>query len=86
MIDERPLYEAEDDTEDDPEETPIRDRRLVTQPYDLVIESLVDQIKSRVIHLRPLSERPKFQRRYITFGALLRAFQRGTHAMLRLAV
>jgi hypothetical protein len=62
------LFEEERNQEDDsqdPDKTPIRDRRLVTQPYDIVIESVIDQIKAGTIHLRPLSDRPRFQRRYI---------------------
>jgi hypothetical protein len=52
-------------SEPDPDEVPIRDRRLFTQPYDLVVEALVDQIGASTIFLRPLSERPNFQRRYV---------------------
>lgn len=66
MAEERPIFEP--DTEDDlpdPEEVPIRDRRIFTQPYDLVVESLIEQIKGGTLFLRPLSERPQFQRRYV---------------------
>lgn len=49
----------------DPDEVPIRDRRVFTQPYDLVVESLMDQISAGTIFIRPLSERPAFQRRYV---------------------
>ena len=38
---------------------------MYTQPYDLVVRSLIDQIKDGTISLRPLSERPNFQRRYV---------------------
>ena len=38
---------------------------MVTQPYDLVVESLIDQIKGGTIFLHPISERPSFQRRYV---------------------
>ena len=65
MPDEPALYEQEADDEVDPKETPIDDRRLFTQPYDLGIDALLDQIKDKTLHLRPLSERPRFQRRYI---------------------
>jgi Protein of unknown function DUF262 len=66
MADETPIYEQEKPgDEPDPDEIPIRDRRVFTQPYDLVVESLVDQIKGGTIFLRPLSERPNFQRRYV---------------------
>ncbi|WP_157447680.1 DUF262 domain-containing protein [Chthoniobacter flavus] len=53
------------DAEQDPDEVPIRDRRLVTNPYDLVVEALIDQIDNGTVFLRPLSERPSFQRRYV---------------------
>jgi Protein of unknown function DUF262 len=66
MTDERPLFEADSAEEaPDPDEVPIRDRRLITQPYDLGVASLLDQIKGGTIFLRPLSERPGFQRRYV---------------------
>jgi hypothetical protein len=66
MGDDKPIYETEiADTQPDPDETPIRDRRLITQPYDLVVEALIDQIKGGTIFLRPISERPSFQRRYV---------------------
>lgn len=60
------LYEGEKRiNEPDPDETPIQGRKLLTQPYDLSIESMVRQIKDRTLHLRPLSDRPSFQRRYV---------------------
>jgi hypothetical protein len=60
------VYEQERDEDvPDPDEIPIRDRKLITQPYDLVVESLIKQIKGSTIFLRPLSERPNFQRRYV---------------------
>lgn len=66
MNDDKPLYEVDAGAnEPDPDEVPIRDRRVITQPYDLVVESLIDQIKGGTIFLRPLSERPSFQRRYV---------------------
>ena len=49
----------------DPDEVPIRDREIFTQPYDLVVESLIEQIKGNTIFLRPLSDRPSFQRKYV---------------------
>lgn len=62
----RPIYELDESSEElDPDELPIRDRTVSTQPYDLVVESLIHQIKTKVIYLRPLSERPNFQRRYV---------------------
>jgi len=71
MTDETPIYEQEKPSaEPDPDEIPIRDRRVFTQPYDLVVESLVDQIKGGTIFLRPLSERPNFQRRYVWTNVL----------------
>lgn len=53
------------DDEPDPDETPIRDRKVITQPYDLGVSSLMEQISSNTIFLRPLSDRPEFQRRYV---------------------
>jgi hypothetical protein len=66
MSSEKLLYEDERvDPGPDPDESPVQNRRLVTQPYDLVITALLDQIKEGTLHLRPISERPTFQRRYI---------------------
>ena len=68
MDDDTTIYEREDLTkssEPDPDEIPIKDRRVFTQPYDLVVESLIDQIKGGTIFLRPISDRPGFQRRYV---------------------
>jgi hypothetical protein len=49
----------------DPDETPIRERRLVTQPYDLGITALLAQISAGTLHIRRSSQRPKFQRRIV---------------------
>lgn len=66
MSDEKPIYEEDIQSElPDPDEIPIAERRIYTQPYDLVVESLIDQIKNGTLFLRPLSERPSFQRRYV---------------------
>jgi hypothetical protein len=66
MNDDSFIYEKDKDfNEIDPDEIPIRDRKVITQPYDLSIESLVDQIREDTIFLRPISERPSFQRRYV---------------------
>ena len=64
---ERPLTEAEEGESDelDPEAIPPKSRKLYTQPYDLSIKTLIDQIKEGILHLRPLSGRPSFQRRYV---------------------
>ncbi|MGA7776978.1 MAG: DUF262 domain-containing protein [Paraburkholderia sp.] len=71
MNDERPLFEIDaDDETPDPDEIPVRDRRVFTQPYDLVVESLMEQIKGETIFLRPISERPNFQRRYVWSNTL----------------
>ena len=71
MTDYRPIYEIDKGrTDPDPDEIPVKDRRVFTQPYDLVVESLLDQIKGGTIFLRPLSERPSFQRRYVWTNAL----------------
>ncbi len=64
--DEKPIYEIDSDVNlPDPDEVPVRDRKVVTQPYDLAIHSLIEQVNSRTIFLRPLSERPRFQRQYV---------------------
>jgi hypothetical protein len=64
--DTRRIYEDENqEPVPDPDETPVQDRRLFTQPYDIVINSLLDQIKGGTLHLRPISDRPTFQRRYV---------------------
>ena len=66
MPSESEIYEGEfDEQEADPEHVPIRERKVVTQPYDLSVKSLIEQIVSKTLHLRPISDRPKFQRRYI---------------------
>ena len=73
MDEDKTIYEREDATgksNPDPDEIPIKDRRVFTQPYDLVVGSLIDQIKSSTIFLRPLSERPGFQRRYVWSNTL----------------
>ncbi len=63
---ESPLYEDEiKEQERDPEQVHFSSTRLFTQPYDLVITSLLDQIKDGTMLLRQLSGRPKFQRRYV---------------------
>ena len=64
--DTRKIYEDENqESEPDPNVTPIHDRRLITQPYDLSIKALMAQINDRTLHLRPISDRPSFQRRYV---------------------
>jgi hypothetical protein len=71
MDENRPLYEPDKPSSiSDPDEVPIKDRRLFTQPYDLVVEALMDQIKGGTIFLRPLTERPSFQRRYVWSNVL----------------
>ena len=66
MPNEPAIYEGEhDEVEIDPDHVPIRERKVVTQPYDLVVKSVMEQIDNKTLHLRPLSDRPKFQRRYI---------------------
>jgi hypothetical protein len=66
MNEEKPLYEGDKGSDvPDPDEIPVRDRRVATQPYDLAVQSLVEQIRGNTIFLRPLSERPSFQRRYV---------------------
>lgn len=61
-----PIYERDRQSElPDPDAVPIRDRKVYTQPYDLVVDSLIHQIKGGTIFLQPLSARPGFQRRYV---------------------
>lgn len=63
---ENSIYEPDIDGDTiDPEATPLRDRKVVTQPYDLAIDAIVSQVKSDILFLRPLSSRPKFQRQYV---------------------
>tara|TARA_R110000868_G_scaffold1253_9_gene9729 strand:+ start:374 stop:1465 length:1092 start_codon:yes stop_codon:yes gene_type:complete len=66
MVESNSLFEAELEPETpDPDEIPIKDRRVFTQPYDLVVRSLLEQIYNNTIFLRPISDRPEFQRRYV---------------------
>lgn len=60
------IYEDDQDGDvADPSATPLKDRKVVTQPYDLAIDAIVAQVKSSILFLRPLSDRPKFQRQYV---------------------
>ena len=60
------IYEDEaEENQPDPDEKTAQDRNLFTQPYDLTIGSLISQIKDQTLHLRPLSGRPNFQRKYV---------------------
>lgn len=60
------LYEDENqDYDPDPDRSSAEGRRLYTQPYDLSVASLIDQLKKGTLHVRPLSERPRFQRQYV---------------------
>ena len=64
--DDNHIYEKDElIKEGDPDEIPIRERKLITKSYDLVVDSLIRQIKEKTIFLRPLSDRPSFQRRYV---------------------
>lgn len=66
MNEDKPIFEEDRDADvPDPDELPVRDRKVITQPYDLVVESLIEQIKAKTIFLRPLSDRPRFQRKYV---------------------
>lgn len=64
MLNER-IYEEDLGRDKDPDEIPIPKGRLITQPYDLVVDSLLAQIENSTIHLRHISEKPKFQRQYV---------------------
>lgn len=66
MVEDKPIYEQEKESSVlDPDEPALKDRKVITQPYDLVVESLSDQIKGGTIFLRPLNDRPNFQRQYV---------------------
>jgi len=66
MTEVRDIFEKEKEADiPDPDEVPIKDRKLITQPYDLVIDSLLEQINDNIIFLRPKSNRPHFQRQYV---------------------
>jgi hypothetical protein len=66
MVEDKPIYEQENESSTpDPDEPALKDRKVITQPYDLVVESLSDQIKGGTIFLRPLNDRPNFQRQYV---------------------
>lgn len=66
MEDDKPIFEIDEDFElPDPDETPLKDRKVVTQPYDLSVTSVVSQINNGEIFLRPLNDRPNFQRKYV---------------------
>ena len=49
----------------DPDESRKRSTRLITQPYDIVIGSLLGQIDNGTVFLRQISEKPRFQRKYV---------------------
>lgn len=59
------LEPDEGDTTPDPDATPVRERKVVTQPYDLAIDAIISQVKDDILFLRPLSSRPNFQRQYV---------------------
>ena len=60
------LYEDEHFLQEpDPQEKPVQRTNLYTQPYDLVVTSLLNQISDNTVNLRHISDRPKFQRRYV---------------------
>ena len=60
------LYE--DEGREDPafsEPHAVPKGRLITQPYDLPIDTLIQQIKNSIMHIRQISGRPEFQRWYV---------------------
>ncbi len=60
------LFEDEKkEQERDPQRDQISNPKLFTQPYDLVVTSLMDQIEDGTVHLRQLSGRPESQRWYV---------------------
>jgi hypothetical protein len=71
MDEDNSIYENDLDGDTvDPAATPLRDRKVITQPYDLAIDAIIAQVKSKILFLRPLSERPKFQRQYVWTDSL----------------
>jgi hypothetical protein len=39
----KPIWEIDKESDSqDPDETPLKDRKVITQPYDLVVDSLSD--------------------------------------------
>lgn len=62
-----PLVETDRGESDelDPEAQAPKSRKLFTQPYDLTLKTLINQIEDHTLHLRPLSGKPAFQRRYV---------------------
>ena len=42
-----------------------KDRKIVVQPYDFLVESIVRQVQEEILFLKPLSDRPEFQRNYV---------------------
>lgn len=59
------VEESPEGEEPNEEDEPIKGRRLITQPYDLSLKTLYEQIKAEELYLRPLHERPHFQRFYV---------------------
>jgi Protein of unknown function DUF262 len=64
-IDAEGFEKTQGSDDQDPDVTPIKDRKVVTQPYDLAIDAIVGQVKGDILFLRPLSSRPNFQRQYV---------------------
>ena len=48
------------EAEIDPDATPLKAKKVTTQPYDLIVQTLIDQIQAERINLRPT-----FQRGYV---------------------
>lgn len=72
---ERPIFEKDKGADElDPDESEISERKLFTNPYDIVIDSLLNQISNGTLHLRPISDRPSFQRRYVWNNRLASKF------------
>lgn len=62
----RRLYEDQGREESrDPETPAVPEGKLYTQPYDLAINTLMDQLYDRTMHIRQISGRPEFQRWYV---------------------
>lgn len=65
MAEETIEFGYEPDDAGDPLAQPPKSKKIITQPYDLTVGALLDQIDRKVLHLKPLSGRPHFQRRYV---------------------
>lgn len=65
------LYEDENEvSRPDPDGDPIVRRKLIALPYDIDLSSLIERIEESTLYLRPISQRPDFQRQYVWTDSL----------------